>query len=489
MAASLYLLLPALVCLILALAQRSKKIFVFAAFHDHGTRQGCGNIRMLPNSWLLPFGLDKLAKSLEAERERKLPVLSLEEHEKYGDTYTQYAGGLFTILTRDPRNVAALLTRQFSKFGYGPIRHNCFAPLLGDGIFTLDGPAWERSRKLLAPIFHKPNFPAFEVVEGHLQDLLSAIHQAHHHQGTKSGEALTQVIDLRPLIYDFTLDTATDFFLGKSTHLLRTRSHAVTDNSGPGPVFSEAFNKAVAWTATRERFKAFYWLVNPSEFRSSCDTARRALESMIQDGLATQKHAADRACALHDIISSKLIDRDTSLDRVRDELINVIFAGRDSNASLICWIFYALAREPEIYARLRKEVVTKVGDKVAPTKKEIAELRYLDCVVHETLRLFPAVPINGRLCSETTKLPVGGGEDGEQPVYVPKGTLICFSTYGTQRSAKLYGEDAGEFKPERWMEEGKPGVKERGLDYSYHPFSAGPRRCLGGKPLLLMFSG
>ncbi|KAK4463899.1 hypothetical protein QBC42DRAFT_284985 [Cladorrhinum samala] len=67
---------------------------------------------------LLPFGLDKFTKTLKAERERKLPVLSLKEwHKKHGDTYAQYAGGLFTILTRDPHNIATPIARQFSKFG------------------------------------------------------------------------------------------------------------------------------------------------------------------------------------------------------------------------------------------------------------------------------------------------------------------------------------------------------------------------------------
>ncbi|KAK4224503.1 cytochrome P450 52A11 [Podospora fimiseda] len=424
---------------------------------------------MLPNSWFLPFGLDKLFKSLAAEKQRKLPVLSLEEHEKYGDTYAQYAGGLFTILTRDPRNIAALLTKQFPKFGYGPIRHNCFAPLLGDGIFTLDGSAWEHSRKLLAPIFHKPNFPAFETIEGHVQDLFSAI---------EANDDMNH-IDLRPLIYDFTLDTATDFFLGKSTHLLKSRSESpsVPKPYDLGSTFSSAFNTAVSWTATRERFKAFYWLVNPREFRSSCSSARHSLKNMILDGII---HSRDiQHSALNDILS-KL---ELNIYRARDELINLIFAGRDSNASLLCWVVYALAREPIIYSRLRKEVIAKLGQR-QPTKKEINEMEYLDFVVHETLRLFPAVPINGRLClGGDTTLPVGGGEDGEKPVYVPRGTLICFSTYGTHRSKKLYGEDVGEFKPERWKVK---GVRERGLDYSYHPFSAGPRRCLGENYALML---
>jgi cytochrome P450 len=92
------------------------------------------------------------------------------------------------------------------------------------------------------------------------------------------------------------------------------------------------------------------------------------------------------------------------------------------------------------------------------------------------LRLFPPVPLNGRVCIETTTLPHGGGHDGQAPILVPKGTVIGFSTFATHRSSKLY-DDANRFRIDRW--EGN-AVKARIVDWSYHPFLGGQRKCLGG---------
>ena len=103
------------------------------SLHNHGEDQGCGRIKMLPSSWTLPFGVDKLVKVIKAERNRNLPIVSLEEHKRYGDTYGQYAGGLFTIVTRDSRIISSLLSGQYHNFGHGSLRKLCFGPLLGDG--------------------------------------------------------------------------------------------------------------------------------------------------------------------------------------------------------------------------------------------------------------------------------------------------------------------------------------------------------------------
>ncbi|KAJ8129985.1 hypothetical protein O1611_g3646 [Lasiodiplodia mahajangana] len=413
---------------------------------------------MLPSSWRFPFGIDKLLKSLRAERERRLPCLSLEDHELYGDTYGQYAGGLFTILTRDPRNIASVLSEQFSKFDHGNLRQICFGCLLGEGIFTENGEDWKKSRRLLASELHKPSFPPVGTIESHFKHMLKNIYSAADDDGR---------IDVRPLFYNYTLDTATGLFLGVSTGLLTHSSLIDTE----GRRFSLAFNKAIRWLAVRERFKMFAWIVTWPGLWSLCTSARDSLENMIIE--AQRKEMGSKLTPFTDFLG-----RTTDLGKARDELMSLLFAARDTSASLLCWVVYVLAREPRVFQKLEKEILSTMGNdpSVLPTDSDLMGMQYLEDILHECLRLFPAIPINGRVSNTTTTLPVGGGSSGDQPILVPKGTLVCFSTFGCHRSTKYYGEDAMDFRPERWRE---VDVKIRTRDYTFHPFIGGPRKCLG----------
>lgn len=79
------------------------------------------------------------------------------------------------------------------------------------------------------------------------------------------------------------------------------------------------------------------------------------------------------------------------------------------------------------------------------------------------LRLHPVVPANSRMAIADTILPRGGGPDGMSPLFVPKETLCFYSVYAMHRRKDFYGEDAEEFKPERW-ETLRPG-------WEYLPFN------------------
>lgn len=93
------------------------------------------------------------------------------------------------------------------------------------------------------------------------------------------------------------------------------------------------------------------------------------------------------------------------------------------------------------------------------------------------LRLHPVVPGNQRTAVIDTFIPLGGGPEGKSPVFVPKGTMVSYSVYTMHRLKRFYGEDADEFRPERW-ERLRPG-------WEYLPFNGGPRICLGRELLLL----
>ncbi|KIW73791.1 hypothetical protein PV04_01881 [Phialophora macrospora] len=91
-----------------------------------------------------------------------------------------------------------------------------------------------------------------------------------------------------------------------------------------------------------------------------------------------------------------------------------------------------------------------------------------------TARLYPQVPMNTRSTVRTTCLPKGGGLDGESPVLVPKNADITFSPYHMHRRKELFGEDAHEFRPERWLD-----GKLAHIGCAYIPFLHGFRTCLG----------
>jgi cytochrome P450 len=93
---------------------------------------------------------------------------------------------------------------------------------------------------------------------------------------------------------------------------------------------------------------------------------------------------------------------------------------------------------------------------------------------NQALRLYPVVPTNGRFALKDTVLPRGGGVNGESPLFIAKGTIVAYSTYSMHRRKDIYGQDADEFRPERWApEEGlRPG-------WAYLPFNGGPRICVG----------
>lgn len=87
------------------------------------------------------------------------------------------------------------------------------------------------------------------------------------------------------------------------------------------------------------------------------------------------------------------------------------------------------------------------------------------------LRLYPSVPQNIRFANRDTTLPVGGGRDGKAPVFIKKGQLVSYAVYSMHRRKDLYGEDAEEYRPERW--------DSLRVGWGYLPFNGGPRICVG----------
>lgn len=148
-----------------------------------------------------------------------------------------------------------------------------------------------------------------------------------------------------------------------------------------------------------------------------------------------------------------------------------LFKTLDTFNSLISRI---LVRHPTVLSRLQREILSVVGISKNPTRNQIRQMPFLSCILKETLRLYPPVPLNTRTAAVTTILPTGGGPDGTCPILVRKGEVVVFSPYLNARMKSLFGVDADKFRPQRW----ETGELD-GIGWAYFPFSEGPRTCLG----------
>lgn len=340
---------------------------------------------------------------------------------------------------------------------------------MGSGIFTQDGATWKHSRALLRPQFSSNRYQNFEEIKKCVENLINRI--------PKDG-----IIDLQPLFFRLTFDTTTFLLFGETLSSLQN-----IEIAGQESEFAQAFNLGQEYLAHRGRLGPFYWIANTPEFRRACRASHHFVDHAIQKALDTDltrpKILVDEMKEQYVFIDA-LIQETKNKKELRDQCLNVLLAGRDTTACCLTWTFRLLARHPKVLNKLRKEIeaITGLGEEaLLPTREDLKKMRYLDLVLKEVLRLYPSVPINSRMALKTTTLPIGGGPDGQSPILVRQGEAVGYCVYAMHRRKDIYGNDACEFRPERWED----GKLLRDVGYGYLPFNGGPRVCLGQEFALL----
>jgi len=158
---------------------------------------------------------------------------------------------------------------------------------------------------------------------------------------------------------------------------------------------------------------------------------------------------------------------------IHDELFNIMIAGRDTTSSTITFATYCLAMYPHVLAKLREEILTVVGGEKHATYDDLRNMKYLRAVINEVLRLYPPVPFNIRRSVNSTTWTISG-----QKYYIPADAAVPYSVMFMHRRKDLWGPDAEEFDPERWLDE-RLHKYVTPNPFIFLPFNAGPRICLG----------
>lgn len=154
-------------------------------------------------------------------------------------------------------------------------------------------------------------------------------------------------------------------------------------------------------------------------------------------------------------------------DIIKSLMLVVFVAGTETSSATIQWVMRLLLAHPDALHKLRADIDSKVGNKRLLSESDLTKLPYLRCVVNETMRLYPPVPL--LLPHYSTEDCTVGGYD------VPKHTMLLVNAWAVHRDPKVW-EEPEKFKPERF--EATEGETER-FNYKLVPFGMGRRACPG----------
>ncbi|KAF9203354.1 hypothetical protein BGZ49_006513 [Haplosporangium sp. Z 27] len=392
--------------------------------------------------------------------------------------------GLGRIIgVNSPEMLEYILKTNFENYEKGHVINENLRQALGDGIFNSDGALWKFHRKTASHVFSTKIYRS--LIEGpfqsHTNQLCGILDEA-----ATSGKA----VDLQALFLRLTLDTFAELSFGLNINSLGKEGK---------DEFGTAFDYAVVQTDAR--FMNPLWRitekVTPAYFKMKKAVAtidRYAYNAIEGRRKETAEEARKRQGPsgredLLDLFMKYRDDDGRALSDVelRDVFISFIIAGRDTTAQALSWMYYEVMMNPTVEQNIWKEIA-QAGTE--PNYEMLMkDMRYTNAVFLEALRLYPPVPRNLKEAVNDDVLP-----DGTK---VEAGNFILFSTHSISRTESVWGPQAKDFMPERWLE-GNAEAAEKGTlantafpdnyvfpklrkesQFKFSSFNAGPRICLG----------
>jgi cytochrome P450 len=222
---------------------------------------------------------------------------------------------------------------------------------------------------LVRPSFAKVQVADLDTFESHIQHLIAKI--------PRDGST----VDLQPLFYQLTLDSATEFLLGESVDVLRSPAGSEQQ------LFGQAFDFAQTELNFRLRLGPFVWLYRNKDFDRACVRVHNFVDKFVakslqfrRESLADRKTGEDKPKGKYIFMNELALATDDPI-QIRSEILNILLAGRDTTAGLLSNTFYVLARRPDVWAKLKYEVNELGGKK--PDYETLRGMKYLKNVLNE----------------------------------------------------------------------------------------------------------
>ncbi|KAI5358216.1 Putative cytochrome P450 [Septoria linicola] len=406
------------------------------------------------------------------------------KYERYGPTHALHDrfGVPKVIHTVDPVNINVILRSRAEDWCPAKGRANTMYPLAQEGLLNSEGEAWMRNRKLILRHINTKRVKDVREAEPDVQLLFDAI-------GPADSNGWTETVDLLDLFHRMSLDMSTTYLLGTSANAqfsgiaARKREAIMLDYSlvpskrDREMTYEEAYDVVRNYFSWRSKLGSKYWLADSPRYRKACSTLNEFADGLIKramDNRSNCQTSGEPASSKYGLIDS-LVKEIGDPVHIRNLVMDLFIAGQNMTGTMVAWVFAQLSVNADLFVRLRAEVLDKFGTEEAPrdalTWDNLQSCSFMQNVIRETLRMYPLLANIGRIAKCDTVLPRGDGTDGLQPIAVPTGCAVTCNIYLTHRRTEEWGEDAWEFKPDRWI--------GRKLGPEFAPFGAGPRVCIG----------
>ncbi|XP_048243097.1 cytochrome P450 4V2-like [Haliotis rufescens] len=348
-------------------------------------------------------------------------------------------------------------------------------PWLGTGLLTSTGKKWHGRRKMLTPTFHFKILTDFVLVFNEQAQILK--------------EKLRSKVGSKPfnIFPDITLcalDIICETAMGRN----------INAQSNSDSAYVSAVYKMSTILLKRMR-SPWYWpsvLFNTFGSGNEHDKCLSILHSFTKKVILEKKQelSSRRETGAVSREEEEVVGRKKRLafmdmllhmsddgailsdDDIREEVDTFMFEGHDTTAAAMNWAVFLISSNTRIQQKLHEELDSVFGDSEEPaTMENLKDLKYLESCIKEALRLYPSVPSFARTLTDDAD--IGG-------LVIPKHTSVVLLTSALHRDP-LYFPDPEVFNPDRFLPE---NIKNR-HPYSYVPFSAGMRNCIGQKFALL----
>ena len=363
----------------------------------------------------------------------------------YGDVVRVSFGGYSQTMVFHPDDVHRILIDESEKVGRSKLQQRLFSVFLGNSLTNSDGEFWKRQRKLMQPAFHA------RCIQGYIETM--AEHTARYFDRWQFGDTY----DMDAEMIELTLSNVTRTLFGADVT-------ATADQILSAVYTTQEYTmrKAPAMLSLP------IWVPLPYHRRTQRDITylREVVMDFIEKGRAEGKDRGDLLSMLLLAVDEDGEDGGGQMTdlQARDEAISMLIVGHTTTSALLSWALYEVSRHPEVEAKLLDELDTILGGRT-PSMENIRQLKYMDMVIKETLRLYP--PSWGMPRDVVEDIVLGD-------YLIPKGTGVLFCQQVMHRDPRWFPE-SDRFMPERFAD----GWEEKVPKCAYMPFGYGSHICIG----------